>query len=192
MLFRLVLRYSSEGGESSQQSVDSTPRWLYAICSLTYLGAMIASNEALQHVSYPTQVLGKSIKPVPVMILGVLISRKRYPILKYICVLMIVVGKSIESQRTGLHFRVYSLLGVALFMHKDKKSPTKASESDALLESHPFALVGFGELLLMISLALDGFTGAIQDRMNSHHTTKTHAMMYNINIWSCLWLFVGK
>jgi hypothetical protein len=25
---------------------------------------MLASNEALQHVSYPTQVIGKSIKPV--------------------------------------------------------------------------------------------------------------------------------
>jgi solute carrier family 35 (UDP-galactose transporter), member B1 len=78
--------------------------------------------------------------------------------------------------------------GCALFMHKDKKSAVK--ESDILKESHPFALIGFGELLLLISLALDGFTGAIQDRMNSHHTTKTHSMMYNINLWSCLWLFI--
>ena len=76
-------------------------------------------------------------------------------------------------------------------MQKDKKTPTKA-DSDILLETHPFALIGFGELLLMISLALDGFTGAIQDRMNTYHTTKTHSMMYNINIWSCLWLFLGK
>jgi hypothetical protein len=73
-------------------------------------------------------------------------------------------------------------------MHKDKKNAVK--EADILKESHPFALIGFGELLLLISLALDGFTGAIQDRMNSHHTTKTHSMMYNINIWSCLWLFI--
>ncbi len=54
---------------------------------------MLASNESLQHVSYPTQVLGKSIKPVPVMFLGVLIARKRYPLLKYICVFMIVIGE---------------------------------------------------------------------------------------------------
>jgi UDP-galactose transporter B1 len=65
---------------------------MYAICSLSYLGAMLASNEALQYVSYPTQVLGKSIKPVPVMLLGVLIARKSYPKLKYVCVLMIVTG----------------------------------------------------------------------------------------------------
>jgi UDP-galactose transporter B1 len=65
---------------------------MHALCSLTYLGAMLASNEALQHVSYPTQVLGKSIKPVPVMILGVLIARKKYRLLKYLGVMMIVLG----------------------------------------------------------------------------------------------------
>jgi solute carrier family 35 (UDP-galactose transporter), member B1 len=56
---------------------DTTPRWMHAIISLTYLGAMLSSNEALQHVLYPTQVLAKSIKPVPVMIMGVLLARKR-------------------------------------------------------------------------------------------------------------------
>ena len=63
---------------------------------------MLASNESLQHISYPTQVLGKSIKPVPVMILGVLISRKRYPLLKYICVLMIVIGKFLRHFKFNL------------------------------------------------------------------------------------------
>jgi UDP-galactose transporter B1 len=72
---------------------DTTPKWMHIACSLTYLGAMLASNEALQHVSYPTQVLGKSIKPVPVMILGVLLARKRYHALKYVGVLAIVAGK---------------------------------------------------------------------------------------------------
>jgi solute carrier family 35 (UDP-galactose transporter), member B1 len=53
---------------------------------------MLASNEALRHVSYPTQVLGKSIKPVPIMLLGVAIAGKRYHLMKYLGVLMIVIG----------------------------------------------------------------------------------------------------
>jgi hypothetical protein len=99
-------------------------------------------------------------------------------------------------------------------MNTDKGKKTEKAQ-DALTAIHPFALVGFGELLLvrfrnlikkkkildkvtvffnlkMISLTLDGVTGAMQDRMNTHHKTKTHSMMYNINIWSCLWLFLGK
>jgi solute carrier family 35 (UDP-galactose transporter), member B1 len=140
---------------------------MHAFCSLTYLGAMLASNEALQHVSYPTQVLGKSIKPVPVMILGVLIARKQYRLIKYIGVLMIVIG-------------------TVLFMQKDKKQ----TEADPL-PNHPYALVGFGEALLLVSLALDGLTGAIQDKMNLSHKTNPHFMMYNMNVWSCLWLFLA-
>eukprot|EP00960_Hanusia_phi_P049983 759921-Hanusia_phi.AAC.4 len=40
--------------------------------------AMAASNEALRYVSYPTQVLGKSCKMVPVFLMGILIGGKKY------------------------------------------------------------------------------------------------------------------
>lgn len=36
---------------------DNTPRSMYAWCSLSYLGAMLSSNQALQYVNYPTQVI---------------------------------------------------------------------------------------------------------------------------------------
>ncbi|XP_076456133.1 solute carrier family 35 member B1-like [Babylonia areolata] len=146
-----------------------TPRRLSALCSLSYLGAMLASNHSLQHVSYPTQVLGKSIKPIPVMILGVLVAGKRYPAAKYLFVLMIV-------------------LGVALFMYKDQKGPA-ASSSAAQAEDHH--VVGTGEILLLISLTLDGLTGASQDKMRAEHRTGATSMMFNVNIWSVLWLAIG-
>ena len=38
------------------RETDSTPKKYYAVCSVTYLGAMLASNQALQYISYPTQV----------------------------------------------------------------------------------------------------------------------------------------
>lgn len=141
---------------------DHTPRRLYAVCSLTYLGAMVASNHSLQHVSYPTQVLGKSAKPIPVMILGVLFAGKRYPVAKYFFVLMIVVG-------------------VALFIYKDDKASSSS-------ESHT---MGIGEMLLLISLTLDGLTGASQDRMRGEYKTGATSMMFSVNAWSILWLAVG-
>lgn len=36
--------------------VDRTRTWLYAACSVSYVGAMVSSNSALQFVNYPTQV----------------------------------------------------------------------------------------------------------------------------------------
>ncbi|XP_046542871.1 solute carrier family 35 member B1-like [Haliotis rubra] len=145
-----------------QQERDSTPRTLYAVCSLTYLGAMLASNHALQHVAYPTQVLGKSIKPIPVMILGVLLARKRYPMAKYFCVLLIVMG-------------------VAMFMYKDQGHKAKGDHSG----------LGIGEFLLLVSLTLDGLTGASQDKMRTEHKTGAYSMMLFVNAFSIIWLAIG-
>ncbi|XP_078385714.1 solute carrier family 35 member B1 [Cetorhinus maximus] len=143
-------------------SPERTPRWLYAVCSMSYLGAMVSSNSALQYVNYPTQVLGKSCKPIPVMVLGVLIGKKRYPFTKYLCVLLIV-------------------LGVALFMYKPKKGIGSADD-------HVF---GFGETLLLISLTLDGLTGVAQDHMRANFQTGSNQMMLNINVWSSFFLGIG-
>ncbi|KAL8569821.1 hypothetical protein ACOMHN_006547 [Nucella lapillus] len=154
-------------GMVASKEHNRTPRSLYALCSLSYLGAMLASNHSLQHVTYPTQVLGKSIKPIPVMILGVLVAGKRYPVAKYLFVLMIV-------------------LGVALFMYKDQKPPSPSST-----QPEPHHVVGTGEILLLISLTLDGLTGASQDKMRGEHRTGASSMMFNINFWSILWLAIG-
>uniref|UniRef100_A0A6I8NMP6 Solute carrier family 35 member B1 n=1 Tax=Ornithorhynchus anatinus TaxID=9258 RepID=A0A6I8NMP6_ORNAN len=37
--------------------VDRTQNWFYAACSVSYLGAMVSSNSALQLVNYPTQTV---------------------------------------------------------------------------------------------------------------------------------------
>lgn len=47
---------------------------------------------ALRWITYPTQVIAKSSKPIPVLLFGVLLAHKRYTVQKYLFVLMIVVG----------------------------------------------------------------------------------------------------
>jgi len=61
-----------------KQGEDTTSTLYYALSALTYLLAMVCSNMALQFVSYPTQVIGKAGKPIPVMILGVLLGKRVY------------------------------------------------------------------------------------------------------------------
>jgi hypothetical protein len=73
-------------------------------------------------------------------------------------------------------------------MMKDEKQ----KPLDDPLPGHPYALLGFGEILLLISLAMDGLTGAIQDKINAGHRTNPHIMMYSMNLWSCLYLFIGN
>lgn len=121
---------------------------------------MVSSNMALRWVPYPTQVVGKSAKPIPVMILGVLIGRKSYSLQRYLCVFVIVVG-------------------VVLFMFKEGRSSTQAQEN-----------IGIGELLLILSLSMDGLTGAIQERMRSSSAPTGQQMMLGMNGWSSLFLMI--
>jgi len=59
-----------------KQDEDTTRTVYYSLSALTYLLAMVCSNMALQFVNYPTQVIGKAGKPIPVMVLGVLLGKK--------------------------------------------------------------------------------------------------------------------
>jgi len=142
---------------------DKTSSVHYASSALTYLLAMVCSNLALQWVGYPTQVVGKSCKPIPVMILGVLIGGKSYPMIKYLFILTIV-------------------LGVGMFMYKDNVASKTDSEESS---------IGFGEILLLLSLTMDGLTGAIQDRMKADHQSKPVHMMLSMNKWSVGYLTVA-
>ncbi|KAK0416650.1 hypothetical protein QR680_012608 [Steinernema hermaphroditum] len=145
------------GKTLDSKAVDTVPTSMYAFSAGSYLLAMIFSNQALRYVSYPTQVLGKSCKPIPIMIFGVLFAHKSYSFHKYLTVLAIVAG-------------------VAVFLYKDEK---------AVAHGHAFE-IGYGELLLIASLAMDGTTGAIQDRIRRHHQTNKWSMMLNMNMFSLL------
>ncbi|XP_017764845.1 PREDICTED: solute carrier family 35 member B1 [Eufriesea mexicana] len=142
-----------------KQGEDSTPKMYYVLCALTYLLAMVCSNMALQFVSYPTQVIAKSAKPVPVMILGVLLGKKVYPVRKYLFVLLVVFG-------------------VVLFMYKDVTPAVK---------KYSEGQTAFGEFLLLLSLIMDGLLSAVQERMRAEHNSKSGHMMLNINGWSAVY-----
>uniref|UniRef100_A0A0N4ZXF8 UAA transporter n=1 Tax=Parastrongyloides trichosuri TaxID=131310 RepID=A0A0N4ZXF8_PARTI len=139
---------------------DTVPRTNYAIIAISYLVAMLTSNSALKHVPYPTQVLGKSCKPIPIMILGVLFASKHYNIKKYLYVLLIVIG-------------------VIIFSYKGNKVGSTGGFN-----------FGYGEFLLLISLTADGTTGALQDRMRRDHYSDKWGMMFFMNMFSSIYLCV--
>lgn len=127
---------------------DETPSTIpparFAILGLTSMGSTFTSVRSLRYVIYPIQVLAKSCKPVPVMLMGTLMG-KRYDFRKYINVVMIVSG-------------------VALFMGSGDKSKGGAGDDDKSTSSQLF-----GILLLFISLCFDGGTGAYEDKLMSVH-----------------------
>jgi UDP-galactose transporter B1 len=76
------------------QPPDTVPWSDYSKISVSYIGAMYASNWALAFVSYPTQALAKSCKMIPVMLMRIVINGKRYTLREYMTVALITVGIS--------------------------------------------------------------------------------------------------
>ncbi|XP_066260620.1 solute carrier family 35 member B1 homolog [Euwallacea similis] len=143
------------------QNEDKTTHLYYASVSVTYLLAMVASNMALQWVPYPTQVVGKSAKPIPVLLLGVLVGKKSYALKKYLFIFIIVIG-------------------IVMFMLKEN---AMKGESDV-------SGFGVGELLLILSLVMDGLMGAIQERIRAEAKPSGLQMMLQQNGWSSIFLII--
>ncbi|CAB9521002.1 35 member B1 [Seminavis robusta] len=165
---------------------DETPTTIpparFAVLGLTSMGSTFCSVRSLRYVIYPIQVLAKSCKPVPVMIMGAFMGKK-YPMRKYANVLLIV-------------------LGVALFMGGGSgggkhKAPSAGSNSTATTEAAAETDVDaspnqfLGIALLFISLCFDGGTGAYEDKLMSVHSVGPFDLMYNIQLGKTILAGIG-
>lgn len=64
----------------------------YAIIAIFMVATMGLSNTSLTYLNYPTQVLFKSCKLIPVMIGGIILLKKRYVLLEYASALLLCAG----------------------------------------------------------------------------------------------------
>jgi solute carrier family 35 (UDP-galactose transporter), member B1 len=134
--------------------------WDVVATAFVYVMAMYMSNEALQYVTYPTQSLAKSCKMIPVLLGRVLYLRTSYSWVKYLCVLLMTAG-------------------IAMFQMTGKKR----------MSAEGFGGEGFGLLLLGVSLAFDGITGPLQEKLKVFKLTNNQQIMVN-NVWAIIFMSV--
>jgi hypothetical protein len=93
-LFVTSLLYTTTarvGRYARAEKPSTIPPAQFAVLGLTSMGSTFFSVRALRYVIFPIQVLAKSCKPVPVMLMGALMGKK-YPAKKYLKVVLIVGG----------------------------------------------------------------------------------------------------
>eukprot|EP00903_Cladosiphon_okamuranus_P017442 g16066.t1 len=132
------------------------------VLGMTSMGSTFTSVRSLRYVIYPVQVLGKSCKPIPVMVMGAFLGKK-YPLKKYVNVALIVAG-------------------VALFMQSGHGAGKPGGESGGQL---------FGLTLLFMSLCFDGGTGAYEDKLMNKHHVGPFDLMFNIQFAKMLLAGLG-
>merc|ERR1719348_595460 len=75
-----------------RQPKHKAPLYKYSFCSFSNIMSSWCQYEALKFVSFPTQVLAKASKIIPVMAMGKLVESKKYEYYEYVVAVLISVG----------------------------------------------------------------------------------------------------
>ncbi|KAF7828080.1 UDP-galactose/UDP-glucose transporter 3 [Senna tora] len=145
----------------SSGSSGGAPWWAYWSAGITNTIGPAMGIEALKYISYPAQVLAKSSKMIPVMLMGSLVYGIRYTFPEYLCSSLVAGGVS-----------TFALL--------------KTSSKTINKLAHPNAPLGYG--LCFLNLAFDGFTNATQDSLKSRYPkTSAWGIMLGMNLWGTVY-----
>lgn len=139
------------------QITGTAPLFKYSFASFSNIMSAWFQYEALKFVNFPTQVLAKSCKIIPVMLMGKIISRTKFEFYEYLTAFLISIGM--------LAF----LLG---------------SKSDHHSTSSINALTGI--LLLTMYLMFDSFTSNWQSDLFKNYSVSSIQMMCCVNLFSGL------
>lgn len=139
------------------QPVHTTPLYKYSFSSFSNIMSSWCQYEALKFVSFPTQVMAKASKVIPVMLMGKVVSRKKYEYHEYVTAVLISVGVSLFLLTSG-------------DVTRHKGSVTTAS----------------GVILLMGYMAFDSFTSNWQGELFKRYKVSPIQMMTGVNLFSCL------
>ncbi|KAG8237805.1 hypothetical protein J437_LFUL002413 [Ladona fulva] len=90
------------------------PLKTYLLLALLTLGTMGFSNSSLGYLNYPTQVIFKCCKLIPVLIGGILIQGKRYGIIDFVAALCMCLGLSLFTLADSMVSPNFNILGVMM------------------------------------------------------------------------------
>nr|WBR79116.1 adenosine 3'-phospho 5'-phosphosulfate transporter [Gryllodes sigillatus] len=88
------------------------PLRIYILLALLTLGTMGFSNSSLGYLNYPTQVIFKCCKLIPVLIGGIIIQQKRYGVLDFLAAGLMCVGLALFTLADSQISPKFSTMGV--------------------------------------------------------------------------------
>lgn len=141
----------------TRQPRHTAPIYKYSYCSFSNIMSSWCQYEALKYVSFPTQVLAKASKIIPTMIMGKIVSKRKYEYFEYVTALLISIGMTLF------------LLG---------STESKSDTDNVTTISGVVILVGY--------MTFDAFTSNWQGELFSQHKMSSVQMMCGVNLFSCL------
>ncbi|KAK4024264.1 adenosine 3'-phospho 5'-phosphosulfate transporter 2 [Daphnia magna] len=135
----------------------------YIIISFLTVGTMTMSNLSLEYLNYPTQVIFKSCKLVPVLLGGILIQGKKYGAKDFLAAIIMCIGLiwftlidvtiSPNFHPIGVIMINFALVADAIIGNVQEKAMKKygASNNEVVLYSY-----SLGTIYLFVALIISG------------------------------------
>ncbi|KAI8426422.1 hypothetical protein MSG28_005265 [Choristoneura fumiferana] len=145
------------------------PLKTYALLAALTLGTMALSNLALSYLNYPTQLIFKSCKLIPVMIGSIIIMRKRYGFLDYVAAVIMCIGLTmftLADSQTSPNFDVIGVAVISLALLCDaiignvqeKAMKTfQASNNEVVFYSYGIGCIYLAVITGSTGIMVDGF-----------------------------------
>lgn len=140
------------------------PLYKYSYASFSNIMSAWFQYEALKFVNFPTQVLAKSCKIIPVMLMGKIVLRAKYEFYEYLTAIMISAGM------------MFFLLGSSGTAH----AYTGSSIANMT-----------GILLLTLYMTFDSFTSNWQSDLFKTYGMTSIQMMCGVNLFSTMFTAVS-
>lgn len=139
-------------------SVKHVPFLLYLGLSILRAIDLGMTNLAMQYVNYPAKTLMKSSRVVFTMMFGVIISRKRYRMIDYVIVLLMVSGLAIFMHADANSSAVFNSMGIIMLTTSLMCDGAISNMSETVMNQYG---VGQDEFIFRLySIALIAITAA--------------------------------
>ncbi|KAK2664676.1 hypothetical protein Ddye_003250 [Dipteronia dyeriana] len=188
----LVLIYLQ--GFTTKQMVN--PWKTYVKLSAVLMGSHGLTKGSLAFLNYPAQIMFKSTKVLPVMIMGAFIPglRRKYPVHEYISALLLVVGLILFTLADAQTSPNFSIIGVLMISGALVMDSFLGNLQEAIFTMNPdttqmemlFCSTVVGMPFLLVPMILTGelFTAWI--------SCSQHLYIYGVLVFEAMATFVGQ
>ncbi|KAL0822736.1 hypothetical protein ABMA28_004752 [Loxostege sticticalis] len=152
----------------------------YALLAALTLGTMAFSNLALSYLNYPTQLIFKSCKLIPVMIGSIIILGKRYGFLDYVAAVVMCIGLTmftLADSNTSPNFDFIGVVVISMALLCDAiignvqekaMKQFQASNNEVVFYSYAIACVYLVIITGASGILTEGFTYCAQNSIKMY------------------------
>ncbi|KAK4842864.1 hypothetical protein QYF36_000976 [Acer negundo] len=188
----LVLIYLQ--GFTTKQMVN--PWKTYVKLSAVLMGSHGLTKGSLAFLNYPAQIMFKSTKVLPVMIMGAFIPglRRKYPVHEYISALLLVVGLILFTLADAQTSPNFSVIGVLMISGALVMDSFLGNLQEAIFTMNPdttqmemlFCSTVVGLPFLLVPMILTG------ELFTAWNSCSQHLYIYGVLVFEAMATFVGQ